>query len=61
MSDHGGFEGWDVRDDEHQASETDGVDTVERYEIDGGTVFYDAKNPLAWMEATRTVRLSEVL
>jgi hypothetical protein len=33
--------------------------TVESYETDEGVVFYDARNPLAWMEASATVRLSE--
>jgi hypothetical protein len=33
---------------------------VETYEVDGGTVFFDAQNPLAWVEATRTVRLADV-
>jgi len=36
---------------------TDGVETVERYETDDGVVFFDADNPLAWVEATRTVQL----
>ncbi len=35
----------------------DGVETVERYETDEGVVFFDADNPLAWVEATRTVKL----
>ncbi|MCL9815100.1 DUF7331 family protein [Natranaeroarchaeum aerophilus] len=35
----------------------DGVETVERYETDEGVVFFDADNPLAWVEATRTVEL----
>jgi hypothetical protein len=35
----------------------DGLETVERYETDEGVVFFDADNPLAWVEATRTVRL----
>lgn len=34
--------------------------TVESYETDGGVVFYDADNPLAWVEASRPVRLDEL-
>jgi hypothetical protein len=37
----------------------DGFETIERYETDGGVVFFDAENPLAWVLATRAVRLSE--
>ncbi|WP_199174848.1 DUF7331 family protein [Halegenticoccus soli] len=37
----------------------DGVETIESYETDGGVVFYDADNPLAWMQAARTVPLKE--
>ena len=46
---------WDRAED----SETDGVATVESYEVDEGVVFYDAENPLAWVEARSTVTLSE--
>ena len=38
----------------------DGTETVESYELDGGgVVLFDAENPLAWVEATAAVRLSE--
>jgi len=30
---------------------------VEVYEDDGNVVLFDAANPLAWVEASRTVRL----
>lgn len=33
--------------------------TIEAYETEDGVVFYDADNPLAWLEATRTVSLEE--
>jgi hypothetical protein len=49
--------------------ETDGVETakaipdetdsVEAYETEDGTVLYDADNPLAWIESTRTISLDE--
>ncbi|MFC6752550.1 DUF7331 family protein [Halorubrum tibetense] len=32
---------------------------VEAYEDDGNVVLFDAKNPLAWVEASRTVRLAD--
>ncbi|MEF8780179.1 MAG: hypothetical protein V5A46_05845 [Haloferacaceae archaeon] len=34
-------------------------DTVEAYEDDGNVVFYDAENPLAWVETSRILDLSE--
>ncbi len=39
--------------------ETDGVESIETYETDEGTVFYDAENPLAWLEAGETFSLRE--
>jgi hypothetical protein len=32
---------------------------VEVYEDDGNVVLFDAANPLAWVEASRTVRLTD--
>lgn len=32
---------------------------VEVYETDGNVVFFDAENPLAWLEAGSTVTLHE--
>lgn len=43
------------RSDDHDPT----VD-IETYEVDGGVVFFDADNPLAWVEATRTVRLTDL-
>lgn len=40
--------------------EPDSIATVESYETDGSVVFYDAQNPLAWVETTRSLRLEEV-
>lgn len=34
-------------------------DSVEVYEAEDGTVFYDAQNPLAWLQSTRAVALPE--
>ena len=41
------------------AAEPAGTATVESYEIEDGVVFYDAENPLAWVETTRTLSLEE--
>jgi hypothetical protein len=50
---------------EPQAARPDGrdaVDTeVEVYEDDGNVVLFDAANPLAWVEASRTVRLADAV
>jgi hypothetical protein len=39
--------------------EASGLAEVESYDVDGGVVFYDPENPLAWVEAARTVTLTE--
>lgn len=36
---------------------SDAVRSTESYETDGGVVFYDAENPLAWMQADHVVDL----
>jgi len=56
MSTHVDDTQWDRAD----ASKPDGIATVESYEVDGGVVFYDAENPLAWVETTEAVTLSEL-
>jgi hypothetical protein len=56
MSTHVDDTQWDRAD----ASELDGIATVESYEVDGGVVFYDAENPLAWVETTQAVTLSDL-
>ncbi len=50
----------DSQNSQTAAAEPDSVATVESYEVDGGVVFYDAENPLAWVETTQTVSLSEL-
>ena len=57
MSDHV-TDGQRNRVDE-RSEEADGVDTVETYEEDGSVVFYDAENPLAWLEARDVLVLHE--
>ncbi len=64
MSGRNDVDQWDSaetgRPDEDDAGGPDGTETVESYEIDGGgVVLFDAENPLAWVEATTAVRLSE--
>ncbi|WP_165853268.1 DUF7331 family protein [Halonotius aquaticus] len=43
------------------ASEPTGVATVESYEVDDGVVLFDAENPLAWVETTEAIPVSEAL
>jgi len=43
-----------------ERTEPRGTDTIESYETDGRIVFYDAENPLAWVETSRTLRLDEL-
>ena len=38
----------------------DAVQTTETYETEEGTVFYDAENPLAWVQTDVTVSLDEL-
>jgi hypothetical protein len=33
---------------------------IETYEVDDGVVFFDAQNPLAWVEASAAIRLKDV-
>ena len=42
------------------SDESRGIDTIESYETNGRVVFYDAENPLAWVETSRSVRLEEL-
>ncbi|ELZ50274.1 MULTISPECIES: DUF7331 family protein [Halorubrum] len=43
-------------------ADSDAVDAeVEAYEDDGNVVLFDATNPLAWVEASRTVRLADAV
>ena len=38
----------------------DAVETTESYETEEGVVFYDAENPLAWIQAGDVVVLNDV-
>lgn len=39
---------------------SDAVRSTESYETEGGVVFYDADNPLAWLQADHVVDLDSV-
>nr|WP_049946394.1 hypothetical protein [Halalkalicoccus jeotgali] len=41
--------------------ELDAVESVETYETTGGIVFYDVRNPLAWVKTTHSVSLPDQL
>lgn len=49
----------DAADGGSTPAEEAGNTTIEAYETDRGVVFYDADNPLAWVEATVSCRLDE--
>ncbi|MDS0474381.1 hypothetical protein [Natrinema sp. 1APR25-10V2] len=50
----------DATDQREQGSELEGTATIESYETEDGVVFYDAQNPLAWVEAARPLTLEEL-
>ena len=49
------------RENSATASEPTGVATVESYEVDDGVVLFDAENPLAWVETTEAIPVTEAL
>ena len=51
----------DQQENSAAASEPAGVATVESYEVDDGVVLFDAENPLAWVETTDAIPVSEAL
>ncbi|WP_226042592.1 hypothetical protein [Natrinema sp. DC36] len=50
----------DATDRSEPSSEPEGTATIESYETDDGVVFYDAENPLAWVETSRTLTLEDL-
>lgn len=58
MSNHVESEQREIADAEQREGGVDSV-AVEVYETDGNVVFFDAQNPLAWLEAGSTVPLRE--
>jgi len=60
MSDHASGPGrGDSADAERPNREQEALGSIEAYEEDDTVVLYDADNPLAWVEATRTVTLRD--
>lgn len=47
-------------DDREVPDEIDRTRSIESYEIEDGVVFYDAENPLAWVETSRTLYLEDL-
>lgn len=39
---------------------TDAIESTESYETEEGVVFYDAENPLAWIQVDGVVDLTDV-
>ncbi|QSW98565.1 DUF7331 family protein [Haloterrigena alkaliphila] len=50
----------DTTDRSEPRSDHQGTATIESYETEDGVVFYDAENPLAWVETSRTLTLTEL-
>lgn len=50
----------ETTDRSEPSSEPEGTATIESYEIDDGVVFYDAENPLAWVETSETLTLEDL-
>ncbi|GAB7119339.1 MULTISPECIES: DUF7331 family protein [Natrinema] len=50
----------DATDRSEPSSEPAGTATIESYETEDGVVFYDAQNPLAWVETSRTLTLEDL-
>lgn len=49
----------DSTDERPEPVVADAVETTESYETEEGVVFYDAENPLAWLQAETVVNLDE--
>lgn len=45
--------------DRSEPGASEAVQATETYRTDGGTVFYDADNPLAWMQTESPLSLRE--
>lgn len=50
----------DAADRSELSSIPEGTAMIESYETDDGVVFYDAENPLAWVETSRTLTLEDL-
>lgn len=47
-------------DDSIRRGEPASIATIESYETDESIVFYDAENPLAWVETSQTLPLKDL-
>ncbi|GGN85411.1 MULTISPECIES: DUF7331 family protein [Haloarcula] len=61
MSHHASPDGQSDRADDIRSEPAlpDAVQTTETYETDEGTVFYDAQQPLAWIQTDTTLELQD--
>ncbi len=50
----------DSVDSSELRSDPEGTATIESYETEDGVVFYDAENPLAWVETSQTLVLDDL-
>ncbi|ELZ13718.1 hypothetical protein C479_02696 [Halovivax asiaticus JCM 14624] len=51
----------DATDDETSLELRSTAPSIESYQTEDGIVFYDAENPLAWVETDRTLCLDELV
>lgn len=60
MSDHAQGDTADRSDEGHSdPGQSQAVEATETYRTDDGTVFYDAENPLAWLQIDDPLSLRE--
>lgn len=52
--------GDDTTESSEPRSDPEGTETIEAYETEDGVVFYDAENPLAWVETSQTLELADL-
>ncbi|WP_265110507.1 DUF7331 family protein [Halosolutus halophilus] len=50
----------ETTDSSEPRSDLDETATIESYETEDGIVFYDAENPLAWVETSQTLALDDL-
>ena len=50
----------DSADSSEPRSDPEGTATIESYETEDGVVFYDAENPLAWVETSQPLVLDDL-
>ncbi|GCF14999.1 hypothetical protein Harman_29340 [Haloarcula mannanilytica] len=62
MSHHASPDGEADRSEELRSEPAlpDAIQTTETYETEEGTVFYDAENPLAWLQTDTALTLQEI-